>query len=773
MASAPWYHGSINSTKGIGSGASENACNRDTAVALRRLVWFDDLRSISFFPGALGAMLLLPDKSAVRSEPRHQARFCGVPLRRALVIEKAETATVEDPLDHGTVRQRSRDRVRCFRSNLPDVPLARLLQLLTEQRSNGASPSTTEAALRDAARRAAADRQPWSKAETAVLLVLADLSAEGWTLDVARDAIWMKPPSESARTGETPAAAKARLRAPREIARQRQLAEPSVSKFIARMHAPRRHGTSKVSIASLIDDGTDLARALSEISGLPSAERAEKLATVVDPVVEIVTSANRCLHTGLYLRDVWRYFRHTWSLEYRPTPGRNLQVIVRNAARPNAPVMGIAALTNPVLNLENRDRWIGWNYEALLARLRTAPQCWPDVRDALVRVLEEAQGEIRCDDLIDTANAFEGEALERNLAALEHAANRERAAALRAREADPDSRASAKTLPRAVDGEVDWAEASATPLFRAKRARALADVLSGLRGLERAPADGVRLLAELKRDAELDRAIRLALRKLRERGLASRILEVNVCGAAAPYRELLGGKLVALALATAEVRDQYRTRYRHSPSEIASKMAGRPLVRENDVCMLTTTSLYGIGSSQYNRLKVDLGGDRVIRWREVGETRGFGTIHFREETVHLLRQMSIAKRGHRHVNNVFGEGTSPLLRQIRDGLSALRFDANDVLEHSWTRLIYAAELYPSARDDLLFDQCTAPALPSMAEVAQAWRDRWLSARIARPDILARVATQGPATLEADLITRPSEPTLFEHMQATDGKELLA
>lgn len=718
-------------------------------------------------------MLLSPDKSAIRPEPRDRARFRGVPLGRDLVSESAQPDTTDGSLDNATARQRNRDRVRCFRSNLPDAPLARLLQLLAEQRGDGVSPSSAEASLRRAASRAATENQPWTKAELATLLVLADLSAEGWTLDVARGAIWMKPPSESARVGETPAAAKTRLRAPREIARQRQLAEPSVSKFIAKMHAPRRHGGSDVSIVSLIDNGAELARALAEIADLPAAQRVEKLAAIVDPVVEIVTAENHCAYTGLYMRDVWRYFRHTWSLEYRPTPGRNLQVIVRNAARPNAPVMGIAALTNPILNLENRDRWIGWNYEALLCRLKTAPESWPELRDALIRVLEEAQREIRCDDLIDTANVFEGEALERNLAALEHAANQQRAAALRARENDPANQASAKTLPRSMDGEVDWAAASATPLFRAKRARALADVLSGLRGLERAPADGVSLLAEIKRDAQLDRAIRLALRKLRERGLASRILEVNVCGAAAPYRDLLGGKLVALALATAEVRDQYRERYRRSPGEIASKMAGRPIVRENDVCMLTTTSLYGVGSSQYNRLKVDLGGERVVRWREIGETRGFGTIHFREETVDLLRQMSIAKRGHRHVNNVFGEGTSPLLRQIRDGLGALRFDANDVLEHSWTRLIYAAELYPGARDDLLLDRSTAPALPSMAEVARAWRTRWLSPRISRSQILARVATQGPATLAADLNALASQLTFFEQLQTTDERELLA
>lgn len=701
-------------------------------------------------------MLHLPDKSAIRPEPRDCARFCGVPLGRKSVSVQAYQDVPQPNRSPGRARQRNRDRPRCFRSNLPDTPLARLLALISEQRQVGASPIETEAALRRSADRAITEMHPWTQGEVATLLVLADLSAEGWTLEVARDAIWMKPPSEAVRDGETPAATKARFRIPREVARQRQLAEPSVRKFIAKMQAPRWHRQTEVSVATLIDDGADLAQALGSVANLPESQRAEALAAIVDPVLEVVTSDGRCAHTGLYLRDIWRYFRHTWSLEYRPTPGRNMQVIVRNAARPNAPVMGIAALTNPILNLEDRDFWIGWNYNAVFATLQAEPEHWPSFRETLVSVLEAAQGEIRSDDLIDTISVFEGEELERNLIALGHAANRERAEALKAREGAAEAKASPKAIPRTVGGEVDWAAASVTPLFRAKRARALAEVLFALRVLGRAPADGRALLRALADDPQLDRAVRIALRKLRERGLASRILEVNVCGAAMPYRDLLGGKLVALALATEEVRNSYRERYRGLPSEIASKMAGRPIIRENDVCLLTTTSLYGVGSSQYNRLKVDLGEGRALNWCEIGETRGFGTIHFREETVSLLRQMSIAKRGHRHVNNVFGEGTSPLLRQIRDGLGALRFDANDVLEHSWTRIIYAIELYPGARNDLLLDQHSAPTLPSMAEVASAWRRRWLARRISRPDVLARVAAQGARIVAAEL-QPPSEP----------------
>ncbi len=157
------------------------------------------------------------------------------------------------------------------------------------------------------------------------------------------------------------------------------------------MHQSRAFEGRRVSIGDLVDDGADLAAAIGEVASLPEDAQLDALQTVVDPVVEIVSPEGRCARTGLPLRDIWRYFRHTWSLEYRPTPGRNLQVLIRNAARPHAPVMGIAALTNPILNLEDRDSWIGWRYEAVISRLERDPGFWPELREALIEVLELAR----------------------------------------------------------------------------------------------------------------------------------------------------------------------------------------------------------------------------------------------------------------------------------------------------------------------------------------------------------------------------------------------
>jgi hypothetical protein len=40
---------------------------------------------------------------------------------------------------------------------------------------------------------------------------------------------------------------------------------------------------------------------------------------------------------------------------------------------------------------------------------------------------------------------------------------------------------------------------------------------------------------------------------------------------------------------------------------------------------------------------------------------------------------------------------------MREGLNILGFETNDVLQHTNKRIVYAAELYPGAREDLVAD----------------------------------------------------------------------
>jgi hypothetical protein len=460
-----------------------------------------------------------------------------------------------------------------------------------------------------------------------------------------------------------------------------------------------------------------------------------------------------CPTTGLPLIDVWRYFRHTWSLEYRATPGRSLFFLIRNEARPNAPVMAIGALANATLQLRVRDDWVGWSAERLAARARADAAFWSRLRAAMLRTVEDAIGGIHADDLLTQTGSAKGLALETRLLAIASAAKQRRETEMRVRvdrAARGEGNVSIKRLPVDEEGRVEWRKAAGSSLFTAKRAKTLAELLFSQRVLNAGATKDPHVLLATE---EGQRALGIAAREIRKVGLASRLLELNVCGAVAPYGDLLGGKLAALAVASDEIGRAYSERYATKVSEIASQMAARAVVRASDICAIGTTSLYGIAASQYNRLKIDVlsdGQPRAVAWQDLGLTEGFGTAQFGEETVNLLREVSISASGGRHVNNLFGEGQSPRLRQVREGLDALGLDANGLLKHSTPRRVYALELFPGARERLCLNEPAQSTRPPFAAIADAWATRWLSNRVTFRPAIDRVAEQGPATVRADL-----------------------
>lgn len=579
--------------------------------------------------------------------------------------------------------------------------------------------------------------------------LVADLSHHGWELSPAGDHLRACPPAAlQAAEGEPLHVVKRRRREHNARPRLRQLADPAVREFLRRMEAPRLYGGRRVSIRDVIDDGHSLAMALADADRLPPTERLDALEALVRPVVQVATAQARCELTGLPLLEIWRYFRHTWSLEYRPTPGRSLYLLVRNAARPNAPVIGIASLANATLQQGDRDRWIGWHFASVREALAARPGQWAAYRSCFLQALTAARAELRADDLMQRLAGAEGEALEAGLRGIAASAVIDRGEGLKTRQrkiAVGEEVNSQRALPRTDSGAIDWRAASEQPLYVAKRASTLADLLLAARTLEAIPTE----VDPFPANSVVDKALSIAAREVRKVGLASRLLEVNVCGAVQPYRDLLGGKLVAIAVASEEVSAALAERYQGQISEIASQMAGRPISRDPSVCVLMTTSLYG-KSSQYNRIRLDLREHGALRWVEIGETEGRGTAHLSRETIAALRRLSISRQESRLINNLFGEGQSPQMRQARDGLSHLGLPVEDLLRHGIKRMMYGLELFAGAREALQLNKPRPRPLPPLAVIASAWRDRWLSARIGRREVLDRVAREGPDTVQAEL-----------------------
>jgi len=297
--------------------------------------------------------------------------------------------------------------------------------------------------------------------------VLSDLASQGWKVKVdAAERILASPP----KVASDPGAEKHRVRKQELLKRDEQLAVPSVRRFVADMERPREFGGHFVSIFSLMRDGCELRSALEAIDREDVS--AEALRTVIDPYVQVVTSTDRCRHTGLRLGDIWRYFRHTWSNQYTSTPGRTMLILVRDRAAPYHPVIGIAALGSPIVQIKERDEWIGWQSPTFVAALADKPTL--TMARWLARRMDQAIQELYLDDLLEDGLYWPSLWSAPSVDAI--ARLRKEAEARRNDHRRFVKRAEFKKNVDAGDSEA-WRERAESDLFRSKRCLALADLL--------------------------------------------------------------------------------------------------------------------------------------------------------------------------------------------------------------------------------------------------------------------------------------------------------
>lgn len=580
----------------------------------------------------------------------------------------------------------------------------------------------------------------WLKA---MLFTLSDLASQRWRLKYEKSHLFIqRPADQEGREG---------LRERLVARRNQQLREESVQQFIKGMEKWRLKMGARTSILSLMCDGRNLEKRLLDISqGVSEAK------PIVEPYLQVATQDAVCEHTGLKLTDIWRYFRHTWSNPYESIPGRSMLILVRDASWPNHPVIGIAALSSAAVRLSARDVFMGWDTEHLMQDIAAQPT--GKHSDWVLHVIQSAlQGIYTADFVRDgiISGSLTEHTSDETLAALRSIASQQKETHHRLMEGG-DYKTSKQPKNASDD---DWEIQAQTPLFRAKRAAELANLLDlwnqvnevfrNKEGSEKVKA----LVASSNGRDVLSRVIRVA----RSMSVGTAIADLTVCGAIAPYNHLAGGKLVAMLAASPEAVLAYRERYKDADSIIASSMAGRRINRPANLVFIGTTSLYGKRPNQYDRITFpseEIGGkpNDEIRYHYIrdnyegstskGATKGVGTFHFSPGTLRSLEEYSIAERGGWRVNNVFGEGTSPKMRAIREGMGAIGLEPEKVLTHGMGKCLYGVTLVRNLRDyllgidakpDYLFSQ-ERPKESSL-RIATWWYRRWAASRADRIDVL--------------------------------------
>ena len=609
--------------------------------------------------------------------------------------------------------------------------------------------------------------------------VLCDLAGQGWVLRVGAPGIYAAHPAVAA----TPLEEKNRVRAAHLIERDSQLAQPATRRFIKEMERRRPTRDGWRSIFTLMRDGRVLRDRLYSASAAstPTA-RLAALAECVQPYVQVVEPGAVDHVTGLRLMDVWRYFRHTWTTTYNSTPGRKMYVLIRDRAVPEHPVIGIAALGSAIVQMSDRDRWIGWSSDSFVAQLQERPSsAWARwLSESLDELLEGiyiadlvregvvSRRELRTPTSDTIARLREGSRAARATHRLYAQAAQHKAAARKTTSATSRGRRAAGT--RNADSNAHWRRQASTHLFRSKRAAALADLLEARVRLAACGFDAPtkQALSDVLTRPAGRRAVQTALRHVRAAHVGIDMLDITVCGAVAPYSALLGGKLVSMLMASPEIVAAYGRRYRNACSVIASAMAAQAVRRRPNLVLLGTTSLYGVASSQYNRVRLPaskVGATGDVQFVRLGRTAGFGSYHFSRETMEELEAVAAGARRGREVNSIFGEGVNPKLRKVRGALDRVGLPSDALLQHGSPRLIYAVPLASNFRDVLLgkakrpkYLLPQAPAGVAAEAIAAYWRERWLEPRLQRPDVLCAVGEHSlsfPVTHGARVSLPPS------------------
>jgi len=208
------------------------------------------------------------------------------------------------------------------------------------------------------------------------------------------------------------------------------------------------------------------------------------------------------------------------------------------------------------------------------------------------------------------------------------------------------------------------------------------------------------------------------------------VMDAYVVGAVPPYSQLLGGKLVASLIGSAEVNQAFSARYKQTCGIISGEAKAAQLV------LVTVTSALG-RSSLYNRLKLTnpVKPDQYLAYlQQIGETRGYGHFHLSNSIFERMRHL-LAMEDHKYANShQFGQGPNWRWRVIRVGLKRLGLD-EDLLRHGILREIYVMPLASDCRE-FLRGEIQDPHLqrPTTHEIATVALNRWVIPRSERmPD----------------------------------------
>jgi hypothetical protein len=193
-------------------------------------------------------------------------------------------------------------------------------------------------------------------------------------------------------------------------------------------------------------------------------------------------------------------------------------------------------------------------------------------------------------------------------------------------------------------------------------------------------------------------------------------MQAQRLGALPPYNQIIGGKMVGLAVTSNELRDLYKLKY----DNVQTVMMERVL--ESSLLFVTTTSAFG-RSSIYNRLKFN----NELVAKSLGYTKGSGTFHVTQELYYELQKF--LQRRKIDTNTTFGYGASRKVKLIDKGFSLLNLKKYHF--HNLQREFF---IFPLAENLLeVISNGDEPIFynRSLLDLQEFWKTRWAIPRAER------------------------------------------
>ena len=596
--------------------------------------------------------------------------------------------------------------------------------------------------------------------------LLADLYELNWSFQITRKGFDIHPYFGAGIT-------KTQAKEANQKAALNSINNPYDINFIKKIRFPPV-GSKLKSVDHLIDNGKELKEIFEKINKKENKDKILKeLKTIIKPEIEYCEGERICSETNLRLMDVWRYFRLTWSMPYQTSNARTMPFLIRNGARPYKPVIGIFQLVQPFFNNTGRNLFLKWNdYFSTMGLIKDKIITPSEIGKTFLERIKQALNETRYDDF----NIKSADLKKPTLKLINHFSkltvqfrNEE------VNEEKEELKYKKKIKIRTRKETDSYKERSEKKLFLKKRTKRLSKLLFARKlfnecDLKKNPK---RALAIMLQTTDGKRAMNIALEYIRQNIYSTQSADLNVCGAIAPYNEIIGGKLIALLTTSKNVLEKYNENYEKEESIISSAVAGRAIVKSAKLLFLTVSSLYDVGSSQYNRLKLlkkdhpKLKTDLI--WHEAGSTEGLGSYHISDKTTDLLNKLT-QKVKKFEKKSISGKGHSQKIRKIITALKILKLKPDDIMMHNQKRKNFI--FFHKKEKDMFkylyglkkienFDHCS-----SINSITEAWIERWLPNRIRREETLNKLEK-----LDSDYIKNIFEPVMKNYKDTNKQKSL--